>query len=206
MHTLLLALSIALVGLLVPRGAAACSDALPQTYRENPALAEIDHVAPTGTSVRKVEVRRRIEPVFGDRLDGCAVGGGVGGSIRVEVAPATDDRSPVHAIGYEVEHVSGRVPGSFVLPQPAFVLDEWSGETLVLPLHEEDDDEVLDFQLRLVPVDEAGNRGPPSEPFRVHDEGVGCSVGGGGLTLAGAVVVLLALRRRIRRGGGRGGA
>ena len=200
---LLLSALVALLLLAASRPASACSESEPRQYWPRPDLAATDTTPPTGVLVHGVIVRRAVEPLVpnADPFQ-CGERNGSAARVRVEITPSTDDTSDSRDIGYLVEHVAGRIPRSFALPrEPLVVEPAYRGEetkTLDIAVDDRDDDAELDFTLRLIPIDEAGNRGPPSEPFRVRDEGLGCSSAGTGPAPIALSLVALALTRRRR--------
>lgn len=192
---LLLALAALIAAALVaPRPADACEEGGYgyDTYLDiDPELALVDHTPPSQPAVTDVAVVRAVNPLVGDRVDGCAAGSGRAGSIRLSIRPSTDDSGQ---IGYAFEFVRGRLPRDFTLPREPLVSFD---DVFEFDLSDPDDDDEIDFTLRLVPIDKAGNRGPPSEPFRIRDEGLGCSSAGATpAPLALALVLLLLARRR----------
>lgn len=99
------------------------------------------------------------------------------GKIEIRLGTAQDDRTPVEAIGYRIELVSGQFPAGKLLPHLAVFAPEgmivatWAdGAT--------DEQEPIDFSITITAIDAAGNTSAPSEILRIHDEGnsPGCRV------------------------------
>jgi hypothetical protein len=102
-----------------------------------------------------------------------------------------DDVTTSEAMGFEIELVAGALPDGLELPP--FPVQLYSGGKLALSWY---DDDSYDFDLRLTPVDQAGNVGS-SITVNVSN-GSGCSVGGTpGSWLPIALAVLFACRRRF---------
>lgn len=113
----------------------------------------------------------------------------------------TDDRTDAEHMGYRVEVVAGHAPSDPTWPTgPVRAL----GGTLYFHWVDggSDDQEAVDFTLRIRAVDLAGNEGPPSD-VRIRDDGssAGCRVAGAGVDLSWSFVaaLLFCLRRRARR-------
>lgn len=115
------------------------------------------------------------------------------GFLSLVLSQPADDRHDAEELGYYVEHVAGTLPDGMYVP----------GEPLrgpELPLHWGDgatnDQEPLDFTLRVRAVDEAGNIGDPVEVDVTDEGGAGCSTTGSAASGWLAVLALLGLRRR----------
>jgi hypothetical protein len=80
------------------------------------------------------------------------------------VTPAADDRTPPERLGYRITLAEGTLPEGLELPSTAFrqpMLHWIDGAT--------DDQEPIDFSVRIVAVDRAGNESAPSAPIRIRD-------------------------------------
>ena len=191
MRALLVALGI----LLVPAAALPCDRVVPAEWEIDPAEAAIDDQPPSPAALAKLVVIRGVRPLFDAGLrDSCDAGDGRDGEVRVYLDLATDDRTETWDIGYRIDlagrHLPpGYRPGSWIAPNGNWIFLRWQ---------ERDDDDPLDFTLRLTPLDRAGNEGP-TLVVPVRDDGIGCSSAGGdagALPLAVAVLALAAARRR----------
>jgi hypothetical protein len=89
------------------------------------------------------------------------------GTVRIALAPAADERTPVDELGYRLVLVSGVLPASM---QELIGVDLAGGRPVFL---RPSFDEVpsLDVMLAAVAVDAAGNESAPSEPFAVRFDG-----------------------------------
>ncbi len=117
------------------------------------------------------------------------------GMLRIHIAtPPQDDHTPSTRIGYLLRLAAGSLPKGVSLPTQA--IRSSAGDELAISWSDDatDEQEALDFELTLTPVDEAGNEGPVSGPIVVRHGGTseGCvatrgSVNGG----TGVALVLL---------------
>lgn len=164
----------------------------------DPTEQELDHNPPGAVDVLEVRVHRG----QGSERVGCAGWAWIEdqgvGHVSIRVAPPADDRTPAESLGYRVELVSGQAPEgllpgfdirAYVGADGVWLFLDWSdGET--------DEQEPLDFELRLRAVDLGGNLGEAAQPIVVNDPGSGggCATGASSLTgLAGFLALLLCL-------------
>lgn len=189
-------IAAALIAFTAPADARACDTGLPAEYSLDESLVGVDVEPPTAVGIERVEVSRRRVPMADDTIPvfTCGSGSARSGGVHVRIRASEDDHAHSSEIGYRAEVVGGKAPRGLVRePVPT----DW--HTVVIRFDDRDDDDVIDFRMRLIPVDTAGNEGPPSETFRVHDEGVGCSAATGPATpLALLALVALLPRRRAR--------
>lgn len=194
MRLLLATCAVAAAALALPAKAIACDTPIRPRYQLDEALVGVDLQPPTATGIEAVEVTRRLVPLADDEIPitSCGTGSDKEAAVTVWIRRSEDNYAAPEQIGYRVEIVSGNAPrGLARTPQVV----EY-GNRLVLPFDDRDDDDVIDFRMRLVPVDTAGNEGPPSEVVHVRHEGVGCSAAGGGAAPLG-LLALLALCRGL---------
>jgi uncharacterized protein (TIGR03382 family) len=193
---LLVPVAAALIALATPAEAHACDSPLPAEYWLDESLVGVDVEPPTAVGIERVEVSRRRVPMADDTIPffTCGSSSAKNGGVHIRILASEDDHADSNEIGYRAEVVGGKAPRGLVRdPLPA------ESRTIVVRFDDEDDDDVVDFRMRLIPVDTAGNEGPPSETFRVRDEGVGCSAAAGPATpLALLALVALLPRRRAR--------
>lgn len=137
--------------------ARACSVAGPGPYAIDASMQATDHVAPTLPPMSVTRLRR------GEKTTGCMTVNTCDGlgSLAISAAP-TDDVTPATDIGYRFSLVAGALPPSFYIlldePSRAVVSDgqiwfDWSDGT--------DDHQPIDFTLRVVAIDRAGNESAP---------------------------------------------
>lgn len=180
--------------LAVPAAALACDSPIRLSFQLDESLVGVDVEPPTAPGISGFEVTRRLVPLADDEIPiaTCSTGSGKEAAVTVWVDRSEDDHAAPEQIGYRVEVVSGKAPRRLATGPHVVVAGG-----VVIAFDDRDDDDVLDFRMRLIPVDTAGNEGPPSEVIHVRHEGVGCSAGGGGAAPLG-LLALLALRRAAR--------
>jgi hypothetical protein len=174
--------------MLAPRRADACSYEDNRHYLD-PAEQGVDVTPPGPVIVGAIEILRGE-----DNTPGCGVTGSCDGTgfIGFEVS-SSDDRTPAELLGYRVELVSGTLPAG-ALPLTALRADgalvlRWDDGT--------SDHEAFSAELRIVPVDLAGNEGLAATVTVADEPPGGCRAGGGGGgAFLGVVAVLLLGRRR----------
>jgi hypothetical protein len=123
------------------------------------------------------------------------------GSIVIPVR-ATDDNTPPAQIGFRMSVEDGSLPSGLTLPSGA--VKPW-GDVLVLNWVDgaSDDQEPIDFTLRVVAIDLAGNESAP-QTVRVSNDPGGCTIAPArrpysALAFVATAVSLLATRRWRRR-------
>jgi hypothetical protein len=204
--TLLGAFTAVLLGM--PARGHACSIA--QTpHVVVPAMQATDHQPPTLAPIVHVQITRG----QGSGDNGCSsIGSSCDDLGRVTfLVAATDDMTPAAQIGYGFSLTGGALPQGFVLPATALRAQADGSLTLVWEDGATDAQEALDFTLRLVAIDLAGNESEPQMIRIQQGSAGGCRLGGpvhnnGDATILFAGIALLALmgprrRRRDRRGG-----
>jgi hypothetical protein len=177
---------------LAPASGRACKFAGAVPHVADEALRATDTTPPTLSPTIAYEVNR------GTGMGGCAASD-CDGIATIDVIPeATDDMSAPGGIGYRLSLAAGQLPTGLGLPTeaikpgPAFPR---------LPLFWSSDasgDEAIDFTLRLVAVDAAGNESPP-QTVRVYDDPGGCAIARRGAPSRGAAFVAIALALLARR-------
>ena len=184
--------------------ARACSLIGPGPYTIDASMQATDHVAPTLPPLSVARLQR------GKAMEGCSSNSCDGiGTLAIGGA-ATDDVTA--APGYRFSVVAGALPPSFsiLLDQPSQVTVSDGKIWLNWDDGATDDQEPIDFTLKVVAIDKAGNESAPQTVRVSDDAGSACAVAGGsperqpiawfvGLALTG---VLLARRRRPERIGG----
>jgi hypothetical protein len=163
-----------------------------------PALKAIEKTPPVFPAAGAVRVKRGQSPRSGCG-DSDATSCDDLGTIQIEVA-ASDDTTPAARMGYEVTLARGTLPDGLVLPAvpiervaPGHLMFVWlDGAT--------DSQEPVDFTLRIVAVDGAGNESAP-QLVSVDDAGSGgCRLanrgGSGDRAILGALALLALARRR----------
>jgi MYXO-CTERM domain-containing protein len=198
-----MAVGIVVVALAAPDPARACGvSEVPASI--DPSLKAVDHSPPVLPSAPTVEIKRG----HGPTNPGCSGGSDVTscddlGELLFTVA-GTDDMTPTDHLGYSFSLASGKLPEGFTLP--ATPLQAQSATSVVLFWVDGaiDGQEPLDFTLRVVAVDGAGNESA-SQLVSVQSSSTGdCRVGGtsspsgGAAAFVGAAAVALAARRRSR--------
>jgi hypothetical protein len=177
--------------------ARACSVVGPSPYVIDASMQATDHVAPTLQPLSVASLQR-----------GTATGGACSrsscdgmGSVVLTV-PVSDDVTPAPNLGYRFSLAAGALPPSFIilLDQPSQVIVSdgkiwfgWDDGT--------EDHAPIDFTLRVVAIDRAGNESAP-QTVRVTDDPAGCAVvrpHPRGLAWIVAAALLLARRRRAAR-------
>ena len=86
------------------------------------------------------------------------------GTVRIALAPAADDRTPVDELGYRLVLVSGLLPESM----QELIGVNLAGDRPVLLRPTFEEVPSLDVRLAAVAIDAAGNESAPSEPFAVR--------------------------------------
>lgn len=191
-----LALSV-LASTFLVREAHACSMPAPEEWKVE--ASAIDRTAPALTVARLASIGRGKGP----EGEGC---GGVTGASScddlgtIELALAGADETS-EQVGFVVEHASGTAPNGLSIPSTP-IAAPGGRFTLVFVDGAEDDQEPLDFVLRVAAIDRAGNRSQPATVAVSHG-GVnhcGAHVAPSGLSRAWpwGVVALACLARRRR--------
>jgi hypothetical protein len=175
--------------------------------------AAVDREAPGVIGAVEVRVRRGV----GETREGCLARSSNSnddlGSITLSFEPPVDDRTAWTDFGYRFRVVEGEPPGVEGLPEHPVrghlntQLVEREGEDPRVDLYLEwddgstDDQEPLAFVLEVIPLDLAGNEGPPTLVV-VNDAGSwgGCAVANRPEAMAAylilATIVVLAVSRR----------
>lgn len=89
------------------------------------------------------------------------------GTVRIALAPAADERTPVDELGYRLVLVSGVLPASM----KELVGVDLAGDRPVFLRPAFEEVPALDVMLAAVAIDAAGNESAPSEPFAVRFDG-----------------------------------
>jgi len=89
------------------------------------------------------------------------------GTVRIDLAPAADDGTPPHQLGYRLALAGGVLPESM----RALIGVDLAGDRPVLLRPTFDEVPSLDLLLSAVAIDAAGNESEPSEPFVVQFDG-----------------------------------
>ena len=178
--------------------ARACSISPPRTHVVDPSMQATDQTPPTLPPVTVLHITR------GTGGDQCGFSHGTcdaNGVIALS-APATDNVTAATSIGYRYTLEAGSLPQDFALPTDA---REPYGDEIFLRWTDGDTNsqESIDFTVRVVAIDLAGNESAP-QSVRVIDDRGGCAIarGGGSRSARGwivlALLVLAARRRRLR--------
>jgi len=182
----------------LPSRARACSSAGDTPHLLDPAMQGIDQMPPTLAPLPAPQITRGKAP----EQSGCTTSasscddlGSIGLSLQ-----ASDDVTPPTQIGYRLTLAAGSLPADLALPGGAI---ESLGGMLWLRWVDgaTDDQEPIDFTLRVVAIDLAGNESAP-QTVRVTDgSGGGCTVARHrtpcrGLVFVATAALLLAARRR----------
>lgn len=166
---LLRSLGLPLAGLVLLGAAEPASTCIfvPQRlHRVDAALQQSDRVAPPPPVVVAVDAFRRNGLTC--TSTSCVQNScGNTGTVRIELAPSADDRTPAEELGYRLLVVRGRLPST---------LSSSIGVTLAggHPLFLRpgfDELPALDVTLAAVAVDAAGNESEPTQPFTVRFDG-----------------------------------
>lgn len=184
-----------LFALVCPRPSArACSFEANVPHTIDLAEIGVDTAGPSAIA----EVRAQIIRGRGDDC-GAATSCDDLGRVELVVTPGGDDRTPAESLGYRLVLVDGRLPRGASLPSEPVRLA--NGRLRIVWIDgASDDQESLSFTLSLIPIDLAGNEGPPTE-VRVRDAGAGCNAGRVELPawVLAALLVLHARRRSLQR-------
>ena len=169
-HSSFVASAAAIGALLAPLAArAACYTQEPVPHVIDAALRETDHVPPNLPPVGFNYLGRGHRSPGAEGCGGGDPGCDATGVVHVELA-ATDDVSPQDKIGYRFTVASGTPPAGLVLPENA--VDFPLGEIAFNFLWNDgatDDQEPVNFTLRIVAVDQAGNESAP-QTLAVHED------------------------------------
>jgi len=196
--SLILAASL-LAWIAQPSLSRACSFAGVSEFMPDPSLG--DTVAPQPVGSVDVRVSRGHGPdCSGGRCqtDSCADLGTMG----LTFTPPTDDRTASTDLAYRLEVAEG-IPPEGLLPGFTFLPPFSPSEGIVLSWidGDSDDQEPLEFSLRIYAVDQAGNESPATA-IEVSDPGssAGCNVGARGSALPLLLLPMgMIARRRFRR-------
>jgi len=164
-------------------------------WEPDPREVGVDLEPPGPARLQRLVVVRGMQAIFdGGPADSCNEWEGQrGAQVLVHLDPPVDDRTPSREIGFRIELAGSHLPPGY---RAGMSWEEGGWGSMVrLPWNERDDDDLLDFTMRITPLDRAGNEGPTLE-VHVRDEGVGCSAAGGGAGLLPLLVACLALIRR----------
>lgn len=180
--------------------ARACSFALPSPHVVDPAMQATDHGPPTLPPLGAPQITRGKKP----QRSGCGYSASSCddiGSVVIRVS-ATDDNTPPEQIGYRMSVEAGSFPEGLTLPSGAV---KPLGDLLVLNWVDgaSDDQEPIEFTLRVVAIDLAGNESAP-QTVRVSDDPGGCAIAPARppflwVAFVATAALLLATRRRRRR-------
>jgi hypothetical protein len=194
------------------RPAHACGVAEQQPFEIDLAEAAIDAVPPSAIGDVSVSIRRGHVHGAGCSGDSCDDIGGVTFAFE----PPSDDRTQAADFGYRARLVEGSPPtGHWALFFETAVLSDYYYNDpsrapmarlyLSWPDGRSNGQEALQFAVELIPLDQAGNEGPPTlvrvaDPFRVG----GCNTAGAGrwagLDFVMLVIVGVAFARGRRLG------
>lgn len=187
--------------LLAPKIATACSFAPQPIHSIDPAEEAEDNEPPERVEAVEVSVQRGHGPRNNVSTSCDDIG-----SVTLIPTPPSDNRTAPDELGYEIRLASGNAPDGLSFPSEAV---RTMGENGAIYLRwvdgATDDQEPIDFSITLTPVDLGGNRGPESEPFRIHDPGSsasssGCTIAAGkGQTSFTIGLVSLAFFGLLRR-------
>ena len=155
-----------------PAAARACSVPGTSPYMVDASMQATDQVPPTLPRLSIASLQR------GKAQEGCTVNSCEGiGSLAIAGA-ATDDVTPDTGIGYRFSLVAGALPPSF-----SILLDQPSGATVSdgeIWFHWDDgatdDQETIDFTLRVIAIDAAGNESAPQTVRVTDDPGGACAI------------------------------
>jgi hypothetical protein len=89
------------------------------------------------------------------------------GTVRIDLAPAADDTTPLTQLGYRLVLVSGEVPESI----RAMIGVNLAAEVPLILRPSFDEVSSLDATLSAIAIDAAGNESAPSEAFAVRFDG-----------------------------------
>jgi hypothetical protein len=198
-RAVLLAIAGVAAGTSMAAPARACSFLGPTPYQIDASMQATDQVAPTLQPLSVTRLQR------GMKTEGCMSGSSCDGSGSLAIGgAATDDVTPANGIGYRFTLEAGALPPSFSIllnqPSQAVVSD---GEIWFTWNDGTDDHDPIDFTLRVVAIDRAGNESAP-QTVRVTDDPGGCAIArprapSRGLAFVAAAALLLAARRRPSR-------
>jgi len=200
-------LGLTIVGWAGARRAWGCTYSFPP-YVTDPAESGVDTQVPAAPSVGKVTIKRGMGP----RGSGCQSTSSSCddiGAITLRLT-AKDDRTAADAIGYTISVVRGQAPEDLSpLDQPLAQVGT-NEVTLIWLDGGTNDQEAVDFDLRVRAIDKAGNVGPGTL-VPIQSGSTGCSVSPGArvvrldrplaLALAAALSLGMLLTRRRRRPG-----
>ena len=180
--------------------ARACSYGLPPAHVVDPAMQATDHLSPTLPPLGAPRITRGKDA----QGAGCTSSVSSCDDIGVVAIPvsATDDNTAPEQIGFRMSVAAGSLPEGVTLPSDAV---KSSGDMLALFWVDgaRNDQEPIEFTLRVVAIDLAGNESAP-QTVRVSDDPGGCTIAPArrscpGLAFVAAAALLLATRRCRRR-------
>jgi hypothetical protein len=181
--------------LLAPNPCMACF-AAPEQHQLDPDEERLDHNPPDPVTVISAEIIRRGK---GEQWEGgctwssTSVDGA--GTLRIEVVPPDDDRTPPELLGYRLEALDddvppGLLPGYDVRAENGVIFLVWGDGA-------NDGQESLDFRLGIRAVDLGGNVNPDTIVMEIRHPGTsGCAHTG---TIYWEPVLLLILLPFLRR-------
>jgi len=170
----------------------------------DPAEQAADKQSPAAPQVSNVGIGRGVGPRSGCGGDVTATSCDDIGSIHLAVS-ATDDRTTAPEMGYRLSLASGSLPPNMILPTQDIRLSGADGLVLHWIDGATDDQETVNFELRIFSVDRAGNASATGTVVRVRSEGDGgCGIAraprgepGGSLLFIAVAAIAWALRRRL---------
>jgi hypothetical protein len=182
---------------LCPVRADACSFGPLETHSLDESEKAVDSTSPTALGTSSYTVERGHGPERSGCTETASSCDGTG-NITLYLGEVSDDRTPEEKLGFRVELVAGNAPSNSTWPSdpnaPSATVRAHVGRTLFLHFEdgEDEDQEAIDFTLRVRAVDLAGNEGPPTE-IRIRDSGSdsGCRVASGSVDLSPVFALLL---------------
>jgi len=185
---------------LYPAAARACSVRGPSPYMVDPSMQATDQVPPTLPPLSVASLQR------GKAQEGCSSNSCEGVGTLAIAGAATDDITPDYGIGYRFSLVAGALPPYFsiLLDQPSQATVSEGKLWLNWDDGATDDQETIDFTLRVIAIDKAGNESAPQTVRVTDDPGGACAIAPAraparGLAWVAVAVLCLASRWRRRR-------
>jgi hypothetical protein len=165
-----LAVAACLLPLTAAEPARACSRIAQTPFAIDPAQQAVDRVAPDAIAQIGVSIARGSVPHCSNGECTSTSCDGVG-SVFLELGPLRDDRTPSERMGVLLEVVEGQAPAG-LMPSSALGAGPDGHLTLLWGDDLSTVGQPIDFKIVARAVDAAGNTGPPSEPVRIHHDGI----------------------------------
>lgn len=179
-----------------PLRADACSYGPLESHSLDDSEKAVDSTPPTALGASSYTVQRGHGPERSGCTETVSSCDGTG-NITLYLGEVSDDRTAEEKLGFRFEVVAGNAPSNQTWPSDpnaaSATVRAHTGRTVFFHFEdgEDEDQEPIDFTLRVRAVDLAGNEGPPTD-IRIRDSGSdsGCRVASGSVDLSPVLAFL----------------